>query len=257
MEEEAKPLIPFIIGVAGGSASGKTSVCKEILRKLGHNEKSASKNQDILILCQSDFYKVNENLSNKEVDEELESNYDHPDAFDDELIKNTLSKLKKGLTVETPVYDPKTYSRKPQFVTTRPPKVILFEGILVLYNKEIRELLDMKLFVDCDSDTRLSRRVLKDTEEHGRDLDTVLSTYTKLVKPAFEEFCLPTKKYADVIIPRGADNAVAMEVVVRHITDILKGDDNDKKIARFEEKNSKRVRPRKRSESSGIGNRPH
>ncbi|CAB4005078.1 uridine-cytidine kinase 2-B, partial [Paramuricea clavata] len=177
-------------------------------------------------------------------------------AFDDELIKNTLSKLKQGQTVETPVYDSKTYSRKPQFVTTYPPKVILFEGILVLYHKEIRDLLDMKLFVDCDSDTRLSRRVLKDTQEHGRDLDTVLSTYTELVKPAFEEFCLPTKKYADVIIPRGSDNTVGMEVIIRHITDILKGDDNDRKIVQVGE-NSKRVRPRKRSESSGIGNRPH
>ncbi|CAB4005077.1 uridine-cytidine kinase 2-B, partial [Paramuricea clavata] len=233
-----------------------TSVCKEILRKLGHDEKSASKNQDILILCQSNFYKVDDNLSNKEEDEDLELNYDHPDAFDDELIKNTLSKLKQGQTVETPVYDSKTYSRKPQFVTTYPPKVILFEGILVLYHKEIRDLLDMKLFVDCDSDTRLSRRVLKDTQEHGRDLDTVLSTYTELVKPAFEEFCLPTKKYADVIIPRGSDNTVGMEVIIRHITDILKGDDNDRKIVQVGE-NSKRVRPRKRSESSGIGNRPH
>ncbi|XP_028394696.1 uridine-cytidine kinase 2-like [Dendronephthya gigantea] len=255
MEEEAKPRIPFIIGVAGGSASGKTSVCKQILKKLGQDEKSASRIRDILILCQSDFYKVDENLSNKD-DEDVELNYDHPEAFDDELIKTTLAKLKSGQTVETPVYDPKTYSRKPQFVTTHPPKVILFEGILVLYNKEIRDLLDMKLFVDCDSDTRLARRVLKDTEEHGRDLDTVLNTYTELVKPAFEEFCLPTKKYADVIIPRGSDNEVAMEVIIRHITDILKGDDNDRKIGQVGE-NSKRVRPRKRSESSSIGNRPH
>lgn len=253
MEEEAKPRTPFVIGVAGGSASGKTSVCNAILKRLVQDEKSS----DILILCQSHFYKVDDNLSNRDVDEEEVLNYDHPDAFDDDLIKDTLSKLKKGQIVEIPVYDAKTYSRKPQFLTTYPPKVILFEGILVLYNKEIRDLLDMKLFVDCDSDTRLARRVLKDTQEHGRHLDTVLSTYTAVVKPAFEEFCLPTKKYADVIIPRGSDNLVAMEVIFRHIKDLLtSGEDHGRKIPQTAE-NSRKVRVRKRSESSNIGNRPH
>lgn len=255
MEEEARPRRPFIIGVAGGSASGKTSVCNAILKRLEQDEKSAD-NRDILILCQSDFYKVDENLSNRDVDEEVELNYDHPDAFDDDLIRKTLSQLKQGQITKRPVYDPKTYSRKPNFVTIYPPKVILFEGILVLYNRDIRDLLDMKLFVDCDSDTRLSRRVLKDTQEHGRDLDTVLSTYTELVKPAFEEFCLPTKKYADVIIPRGSDNIVGMDVIVRHIKDLLTGEDWGTK-KRHSSENSRKVRLRKRSESNNIGNRPH
>ena len=127
-----------------------------------------------------------------------------------------------------------------------PSDVILFEGILVLYNKEIRNMMDMKIFVDTDSDTRLARRVLRDTLEHKREIDSVLNTYTRYVKPAFEDFTLPTKKYADVIIPRGASNTVALQLITQHITDILESGGARK---------SKRTRTK--SESSVAGSRPH
>merc|ERR1719232_226455 len=127
-----------------------------------------------------------------------------------------------GKSTQVPLYDMKTNSRiEDEFVTIHPSDVVLLEGILVFYHKEVRDLFDMKLFVDTDADTRLARRVLRDIEERGRDLENVLFQYTNLVKPAFEEFCLPTKKHADVIIPRGADNTVAISLVAQHIKDII------------------------------------
>uniref|UniRef100_A0A8C1QWB5 uridine/cytidine kinase n=1 Tax=Cyprinus carpio TaxID=7962 RepID=A0A8C1QWB5_CYPCA len=145
------------------------------------------------------------------------------DAFDNELIVKTLCDIMEGRTVQIPVYDFVTHSRKEETVTVYPADVVLFEGILMFYSQEIRDLFQMKLFVDTDADTRLSRRVLRDISERGRDLEQVLSQYITFVKPAFEEFCLPTKKYADVIIPRGADNLVAINLIVQHIQDILNG----------------------------------
>uniref|UniRef100_H3ABU5 uridine/cytidine kinase n=1 Tax=Latimeria chalumnae TaxID=7897 RepID=H3ABU5_LATCH len=146
-----------------------------------------------------------------------------PDAFDNELILKTLKEVMEGKTVQMPVYDFVTHSRKEETVTVYPADVVLFEGILVFYCQEIRDLFQMKLFVDTDADTRLSRRVLRDISERGRDLEQILTQYITFVKPAFEEFCLPTKKYADVIIPRGADNLVAINLIVQHIQDILNG----------------------------------
>merc|ERR1719232_1196628 len=127
-----------------------------------------------------------------------------------------------GKSTQVPVYDFKTNSRvEGKFDNILAADVVLLEGILVFYHKEVRDLFDMKLFVDTDADTRLARRVLRDIEDRGRDLEHILQQYTNLVKPAFEEFCLPTKKFADVIIPRGADNTVAITLVAQHITDII------------------------------------
>lgn len=145
------------------------------------------------------------------------------DAFDNELIVKTLKEITEGKTVQIPVYDFVSHSRKEETVTVYPADVVLFEGILAFYSQEVRDLFRMKLFVDTDADTRLSRRVLRDISERGRDLEQILSQYITFVKPAFEEFCLPTKKYADVIIPRGADNEVAINLIVQHIQDILNG----------------------------------
>ncbi|NWX49773.1 UCK2 kinase, partial [Steatornis caripensis] len=135
----------------------------------------------------------------------------------------TLKEITEGKTVQIPVYDFVSHSRKEETVTVYPADVVLFEGILAFYSQEVRDLFRMKLFVDTDADTRLSRRVLRDISERGRDLEQILSQYITFVKPAFEEFCLPTKKYADVIIPRGADNEVAINLIVQHIQDILNG----------------------------------
>jgi len=227
---------PFLIGIAGGTCCGKSEVCKRIIQVLGQSNVATEKRQ-VIVLGQGSFYRE---LSS---DEQLlanagKFNFDHPSAFDDDLTLKVIRNLKAGQVVQIPQYDFKTHTRcKPgnaqkgkserqeQCQSVYPAEVILFEGILVLYNKDIRNLMDMKIFVDTDSDTRLARRVLRDTTEHDRDIDSVLSQYTNFVKPAFEDFTLPTKKYADVIIPRGADNSVAINLIVQHIQDIMCGED--------------------------------
>ncbi|KAL4660085.1 uridine-cytidine kinase 2-A [Arapaima gigas] len=212
---------PFLIGVAGGTASGKSSVCGKIMELLGQNEIDHHQRQ-VAILSQDSFYRV---LTPEQKSKALKGqfNFDHPDAFDNKLIIKTLWEIMEGKTVQIPVYDFVTHSRKEESVTVYPADVVLFEGILMFYSQEIRDMFQMKLFVDTDADTRLSRRVLRDISERGRDLEQVLTQYITFVKPAFEEFCLPTKKYADVIIPRGADNLVAINLIVQHIQDILNG----------------------------------
>ncbi|XP_040895486.1 uridine-cytidine kinase 2-A isoform X2 [Toxotes jaculatrix] len=220
-ENESNNRQPFLIGVAGGTASGKSSVCNKIMELLGQNEIDHHKRQ-VAILSQDSFYRV---LTPEQKAKALKGqfNFDHPDAFDSDLIITTLWDIKEGKTVHIPVYDFVSHSRKEETVIVYPADVVLFEGILMFYSQEIRDLFQMKLFVDTDADTRLSRRVLRDISERGRDLEGVLAQYITFVKPAFEEFCLPTKKYADVIIPRGADNLVAINLIVQHIQDILNG----------------------------------
>ncbi|GCB71756.1 hypothetical protein scyTo_0008916 [Scyliorhinus torazame] len=212
---------PFVIGVGGGTASGKSSVCAKIVQLLGQNEIDHHKRQ-VVIVSQDSFYRV---LTAEQKGKAMKGqfNFDHPDAFDNELILNTLRDIIEGKTVEIPVYDFVSHSRKPETVTVYPADVVLFEGILAFYVQEIRDMFQMKLFVDTDADTRLSRRVLRDISERQRDLEQVLTQYITFVKPAFEEFCLPTKKYADVIIPRGAENLVAINLIVQHIQDLLNG----------------------------------
>ncbi|XP_007441721.1 uridine-cytidine kinase 2 [Python bivittatus] len=212
---------PFLIGVSGGTASGKSSVCAKIIQLLGQNEVDLHQKQ-VVILSQDSFYRV---LTTEQKAKALKGhfNFDHPDAFDNELIVQTLKEIMDGKAVQIPVYDFISHSRKEETVSVYPADVVLFEGILVFYNEEVRDLFQMKLFVDTDPDTRLSRRVLRDISERGRDLEQILSQYITFVKPAFEEFCLPTKKYADVIIPRGMDNLVAINLIVQHIQDILNG----------------------------------
>nr|XP_020473994.1 uridine-cytidine kinase 2-B [Monopterus albus] len=212
---------PFLIGVSGGTASGKSSVCEKIMELLGQNKIDHHQRQ-VVILSQDSFYKVL-TPEQKAKAQKGQFNFDHPDAFDNELILQTLRQILQGKTVQIPVYNFVTHSREEEFVTVYPADVVLFEGILIFYSQEIRDLFQMKLFVDTDPDTRLSRRVLRDISERGRELEQVLNQYITFVKPAFEEFCLPTKKYADVIIPRGADNLVAINLIVQHIQDILNG----------------------------------
>ncbi|KAL1138755.1 hypothetical protein AAG570_008817 [Ranatra chinensis] len=213
---------PFLIGVAGGTASGKSTVCARIMEKLGQVDVDHTERK-VVTISQDSFYRE---LTPAEKIKALKGqyNFDHPDAFNDELIYKTLQDILAGKKVNIPVYDFRTNSRvENENYTIYPADVVLFEGILVFYFPEIRNLFHMKLFVDTDSDTRLARRVPRDINERGRDLEQVLNQYMNFVKPAFEEFCLPTKKHADVIIPRGADNTVAIDLIVHHIWDILHG----------------------------------
>ncbi|XP_023246167.1 probable uridine-cytidine kinase isoform X1 [Copidosoma floridanum] len=210
----------FLIGVAGGTASGKSTVCKRIMEKLGQVDKDHTERQ-VVCISQDSFYK-DLTPAEKIKAEKGQYNFDHPDAFDNDLILKSLQDILAGNKCEIPAYDYRTNSIiKDQITTIYPADVVLFEGILVFYFPKIRDLFHMKLFVDTDSDTRLARRVPRDIIERGRDLDYVLNQYMNFVKPAFEEFCLPTKKFSDVIIPRGADNTVAIDLIVQHIKDFL------------------------------------
>ena len=212
---------PFLIGVAGGISSGKSTVCRKIIEEITILNNQHKKH--ILVVSLDSFYKK---LTAEEISkaERGEQNLDHPAAFDEELAYQTMSSLIQGKAVQIPVYDKKKYKTTGETIKISAetiPDVVIIEGILVFYYPKIRELCQMKLFVDCDADTRLARRVLRDMKEYNRPLEHILNYYQKYVKPGFEEFCLPTKKYADVIIPRGAENSVAINLIVQHINDYL------------------------------------
>ncbi|KAK9077625.1 hypothetical protein SSX86_005962 [Deinandra increscens subsp. villosa] len=196
---------PFIIGVAGGAASGKTTVCDMIIEQL-HDQRVVLVNQDSFYL----------NLTPEELTRVHEYNFDHPDAFDNEKLLSAVEMLKHGKAVDIPKYDFRSYKN---IVSRRvnPSDVIILEGILIFHDPRIRELMNMKIFVDTDADVSLARRIRRDTGEKGRDISMVLDQYSKFVKPAFDDFILPTKKYADIIIPRGGDNHVAIDLIVQHI----------------------------------------
>ncbi|XP_030375923.1 uridine-cytidine kinase isoform X2 [Scaptodrosophila lebanonensis] len=212
--------LPFLIGVAGGTASGKSSVCTKIMEQLGQAEMDHTQRQ-VVAISQDSFYRELTPTEKAKAQRGM-FNFDHPDAFNEDLMYETLQCILKGNKVEIPSYNYCTNSLDfENMLVIYPADVVLFEGILVFYFPKIRDLFHMKLFVDTDSDTRLARRVPRDINERGRDLDAVLTQYMTFVKPAFEEFCSPTKKFADVIIPRGADNTVAIDLIVQHIRDFL------------------------------------
>ncbi|GJP85792.1 hypothetical protein CLOP_g15891, partial [Closterium sp. NIES-67] len=197
---------PFLIGVSGGTASGKTTVCEQIIQQL-HDHRVVLVNQD-------SFYR---GLTDEELKHVSDFNFDHPDAFDTEALLSTIIALKEGRSVEIPVYDFKTHQRSKTVRKTNPADVIVLEGILVFHDSRVRALMNMKIFVDTDADVRLARRIRRDTLERGRDVQGVIDQYARFVKPAFDDFVLPTKKYADIIIPRGGDNHVAVNLIVQHI----------------------------------------
>ncbi|CAL9130809.1 unnamed protein product [Musa textilis] len=197
---------PFIIGVAGGAAAGKTAVCDMIIEQL-HDQR-------VVVVNQESFYY---DLTEEELNHAHEYNFDHPDAFDTENLLCCMEKLRHGQAVDIPNYDFRTNKSKLPPRKVNSSDVIILEGILIFHDIRIRELMNMKIFVDTDADVRLARRIRCDTVEKGRDLKTVLDQYSKFIKPAFDDFILPTKKYADIIIPRGGDNHVAINLIVQHI----------------------------------------
>ncbi|KAF5476572.1 hypothetical protein F2P56_003313 [Juglans regia] len=198
---------PFVIGVSGGTASGKTTVCDMIIQQL-HDHRVVLVNQD-------SFYR---GLTDDELKHVHEYNFDHPDAFDTEQLLECIGKLKSGQPVQVPIYNFKDHRRcSDSFRQVNATDVIILEGILVFHDQRVRNLMNMKIFVDADADTRLARRIKRDTVERSRDVHSVLEQYSKFVKPAFDNFILPSKKYADVIIPRGGENHVAIDLIVQHI----------------------------------------
>lgn len=201
---------PIIIAVAGGSASGKSSVVNEIVNKL--------KSVDITVICHDDYYKDQSHLS---MEERLKTNYDHPSSLDNDLFVEHLKKLLNLESIEKPEYDFVIHNRKKETVTISPTKVIIVEGILVLEEKKIRDLADVKIFVKCDEDIRFIRRLKRDIDERGRSLDNVISQYLSTVKPMFYKFVNPSSRHADIIIPNDNKHDVAVDFLVAKIKDIL------------------------------------
>ncbi|CAI5528192.1 unnamed protein product [Closterium sp. Naga37s-1] len=197
---------PFIIGVSGGTASGKTTVCEQIIQQL--------RDHRVVLIDQDSFYR---SLTPEELDRVTEYNFDHPDAFDSEAMLETIQGLKEGRAVDIPTYCFKTHRRGTAKRQVNPADVVILEGILVFHDPAVRAHMNMKIFVDTDADVRLARRIRRDTVHRGRDVQSVIEQYAKFVKPAFDDFVLPTKKFADIIIPRGGDNHVAVDLIVQHI----------------------------------------
>ena len=201
---------PVVIGVAGGSGSGKTSVTKAIYEQFqGHS---------ILMLQQDYYYKDQSNLP---FEERLKTNYDHPLAFDNDLLIQHLNVLIDHQPVNKPVYDYKMHTRSEDTILVEPKDVIILEGILVLEDERLRNLMDIKLYVDTDADLRIIRRMLRDIKERGRSIDSVIDQYITVVRPMHNQFIEPTKRYADVIIPEGGHNHVAIDLMVTKIQTIL------------------------------------
>lgn len=205
---------PLIIAISGGSASGKTTVVKEIVEKL--------KTNDISVICHDDYYKDQSHLT---MEERIQTNYDHPSSLDNDLFVEHLHLLMEGKSIEKPIYDFVTHNRKKETVTVSPTKVIFIEGILVLEEKRIRDCADVKIFVKSDEDIRFIRRLKRDIEERGRSMDTVVNQYLTTVKPMFNKFVNPSSRYADIIIPNDNKHDVAVDFLVAKIKDILNTND--------------------------------
>ncbi len=200
----------IIIGIAGGTGSGKTTLAERIIEEL--NE------PNVLIIKQDAYYKSHKELS---FDERKNINFDHPDAFDTQLLMKHLSNLKNDVPVEMPQYDFATHLRMKQTIPISPHKVIMLEGILVFENKELRNLLDIKIFVDTDADVRILRRIKRDIKDRGRTFESVYNQYMKTVRPMHLEFVEPSKRFADIIVPEGGMNAIAIDMIVSKIKQIL------------------------------------
>lgn len=203
----------LIIGIAGGTGSGKTTVVKKIRDRLPQNE--------VVILPQDSYYK---DSSDKPLEERLEMNFDHPDSIEWELLVQHLKELKEGHNIEQPIYSYLTCTRAQETIPISPCKVVIVEGILVLTNPELRELLNLKVFVDADADDRLIRVINRDIVERGRSVNKVMERYEQTVKPMHEQFIEPTKRFANIIVPQGGNNHIAIDILTKFILDFLERD---------------------------------
>ena len=202
---------PLVIGIAGGSGSGKTTVAQEILQRVGRER--------IAFLQHDSYYK---DLTGLPPTQRAEVNFDHPNSLENELLIQHVASLCDGKPVEVPIYDFSTDSRTGQTVTVHPQRVILVEGILIFTEATLREMFDVKIFVDTDADLRLIRRLQRDITERGRTTESVIEQYLSTVRPMHLEFVEPSKRYADVIIPEGGFNTAALDMVVARIDVLLK-----------------------------------
>ena len=195
----------MVIGIAGGTGSGKTTLTRRLKERFGDN---------VSVLYHDNYYKQHDEMP---YEERCKLNYDHPDAFDTDLMIRDLQALRRGETIYCPVYDYTIHNRGTEHLEVHPTKVILVEGILIFENKALRDLMDIKIFVDTDADVRILRRILRDVKERGRSLDSVVSQYLTTVKPMHEQFVEPSKRCADIIVLEGGHNLVALDMIMERI----------------------------------------
>ena len=195
----------MVIGIAGGTGSGKTTLTEKLKERFA---------EDVSVLYHDNYYKKHVGMT---YEERSKLNYDHPDAFDTDLMVRDLNALRRGENIQCPVYDYTIHTRSDQTLEVLSTRVILVEGILIFVDPALRELMDIKVFVDTDADVRILRRLLRDVKERGRTLDSVVNQYLVTVKPMHEAFVEPSKKYADIIVPQGGQNRVALDMLVERI----------------------------------------
>jgi len=201
---------PVLIGITGGTGSGKSTIAREIFKTF---------NEDCIAMIEQDsYYKDQSHLTSEE---RTKTNYDHPDAFDTSLLVKQLNELCAGNAIQKPIYDFEIHNRKTDTVLVEPRDIIIVEGILVLQEKEVRDMLDIKIYVDTDADVRFIRRLVRDINERGRTIDSVITQYLTVVKQMHEQFTENTKRYADIIIPEGGHNKVAIDIITANIRQIL------------------------------------
>jgi len=198
-----------VIGIAGGTGSGKSTLSKRIKENLADS---------VTLICHDNYYKDNPHM---DFEERTKVNYDHPAAFDTDLLIEHLQCLREGKEIDMPTYSFVEHARNKETVHIKPTKVIILEGILIFENEELRKMMDMKIFVDTDADVRFIRRMSRDVKSRGRDIDSVVSQYLNTVKPMHEQFVEPSKKYADIIVPEGGYNMVALEMINERLKRIV------------------------------------
>ena len=195
----------MVVGIAGGTGSGKTTITKKLMQRFGG---------DVSVIYHDNYYKAHHNMS---YEERSRLNYDHPDSFDTDLLIQAVKDLKAGRSVTCPVYDYTIHDRSDQVVVVKPAKVVIVEGILIFQSRELCQQMDTKSYVDTDVDVRILRRIVRDVRDRGRSLDSVVNQYLSTVKPMHEQFVEPSKRNADIIIPEGGHNQVAMEMVMERV----------------------------------------
>jgi len=201
----------LIIGIAGGTGSGKTTVVRKIIERLPKGE--------VAVLPQDSYYRDSSHLP---IEKRQEINFDHPNSIEFELLQGHLKQLKAGLAIDQPIYSYLTCTRSEETISVQPTEVVIIEGILALTQPELRDLMDIKVFVDCDADDRLNRVIKRDIVERGRSVDKVLARYEDTLKPMHLQFIEPTKRYADIIVPQGGNNHVAIDILTQFIQKNLK-----------------------------------
>ncbi len=208
-----------VIGVAGGTGSGKSTLVRKLLDAFGGGNGEGEGGASVAMLCHDSYYKSHSELT---LEERAKLNYDHPGAFDTAMMVEHIKELKNGVPVAQPVYSFVDHNRTGETVLVKPSRVVIVDGILIFENRELREQMDIKVFVDTDADVRLARRILRDVIDRGRTMESVINQYLNTVKPMHEEFVEPSKRYADVIIPEGGFNSVAVAMLIENIKSLIR-----------------------------------